>query len=72
MDVTKPYKLIGFGDIHGPKPCEFMGLDVHRPNTYDVRPKLDLRDLPRGSQSEGEEHCAELVGFDRYLMPRHP
>ena len=26
MDVTKPYKFIGFGDIHGPKPYEFIGL----------------------------------------------
>ncbi len=26
MDVTKPYSLyIWFGDIHGPKPCEFIG-----------------------------------------------
>ncbi len=25
MDVTKPYKFIGFGSIHGPKPYKFMG-----------------------------------------------
>ncbi len=25
MDVTKPYKFIGFGDIHGPKPFKFIG-----------------------------------------------
>ncbi len=25
MDLTKPYKLIGFGDIRGPKPYEFIG-----------------------------------------------
>ncbi len=25
MDVTKFYKLIGFGDIHGPKPYKFIG-----------------------------------------------
>ncbi len=21
----KPYKFIGFGDVHGPKPCKFIG-----------------------------------------------
>ncbi len=25
MDVTKPYKFIWFGDIHGPKPYKFIG-----------------------------------------------
>ncbi len=25
MDVTKPYKCVWFGDIHGPKPYEFVG-----------------------------------------------
>jgi hypothetical protein len=25
MDVTKPYNVIGFGDIDGPKPYEFIG-----------------------------------------------
>ena len=25
MDVTKPYKLIWFGDIHGPMPYKFIG-----------------------------------------------
>ncbi len=26
MDLTKPYKFISFGDIHGPKPYQFMGV----------------------------------------------
>jgi hypothetical protein len=26
MDVTKPYKFIGFGDIHSPKPYKLIGL----------------------------------------------
>ncbi len=26
MDVTKPYELIGFGDIHGSQPYNFVGL----------------------------------------------
>ncbi len=26
MDVTKPYEFIWFGDVHGPKPYEFIGL----------------------------------------------
>ncbi len=25
QDVAKPYKFIGFGDIHGPKPYKFIG-----------------------------------------------
>ncbi len=25
MDVTKSYKLMKFGDIHGPKPYDFVG-----------------------------------------------
>ncbi len=25
MDGPKPYKFIGFGDIHGPKPYKFIG-----------------------------------------------
>ncbi len=25
MDVTKTYKSIGFGDIHGPKPYQVIG-----------------------------------------------
>ncbi len=25
MNVTKPYKSIRFGDVDGPKPCEFIG-----------------------------------------------
>ena len=25
MDLTKPYKSIWFGDIHGPKPYKFIG-----------------------------------------------
>ncbi len=25
MDVTKPYKFIGFGDMNGPKPYKFIG-----------------------------------------------
>ena len=25
MDVTKPYKFIWFSDIHGPKPYKFIG-----------------------------------------------
>jgi hypothetical protein len=26
MDVTKPYKCVWFGDIHGPEPYGFIGL----------------------------------------------
>ncbi len=26
MDVTKPYKFVWFGDIHGPKPYKFIGI----------------------------------------------
>ncbi len=26
----KPYEFIGFGDLHGPKPCELIGFgDLH-------------------------------------------
>ncbi len=25
MDVTKPYKIAGLGDVHGPNPYEFRG-----------------------------------------------
>jgi hypothetical protein len=25
MDVTKPYKFIWFGDVHGPNPYKFIG-----------------------------------------------
>ncbi len=27
----KPYKFIGFGDIHGPKPYKFIGFGPNRP-----------------------------------------
>ncbi len=31
----KPYKFIGFGDIHGPKPYKFTGFgDIHGPKPY--------------------------------------
>ncbi len=30
MDVTKPYKFIGFGDIHGPKHYKFIGFGDHK------------------------------------------
>ncbi len=36
MDVTKPYRLIGFGDIHGPKPYEFIRFaDIRDPKPYE-------------------------------------
>ncbi len=38
MDVTKPYKFIGLGDSHGPKPYEFIGF----------RLRLDLDAYPTG------------------------
>ena len=32
IDNPKPYKFIGFGDIHGPKPYKFIGFgDIHGP-----------------------------------------
>jgi hypothetical protein len=32
----KPYEFIGFGDIHGPKPYEFIGFgDIHGPKPYE-------------------------------------
>ena len=31
----KPYKFIGFGDLHGPKPYKFIGFgDLHGPKPY--------------------------------------
>ncbi len=41
MDVTKPYKFIGFGGIYGPKPYKFIGfgaMDVTKP--YKSKPQL--------------------------------
>ncbi len=36
MDVTKPYKYIGFGDIHGPKTYKSTGFgDIHGPKPYE-------------------------------------
>ena len=36
MEVTKPYKFIGFGDINGPNPYEFIGFgDIHGPNPFE-------------------------------------
>ncbi len=33
----KPYKFIGFGDIHGPKVHEFIGFgDIHGPKNHRV------------------------------------
>ncbi len=33
----KPYKSIGFGDIHGPKPYKSIGFgDIHGPKVQDV------------------------------------
>jgi hypothetical protein len=33
----KPYKFIGFGDIHGPKPYKFTGFgDIHGPKPYKL------------------------------------
>jgi hypothetical protein len=35
MDVTKPYKFMGFADTQGPKPYEFIGFgDTHGPKPY--------------------------------------
>ncbi len=35
MDVTKPYKFIGFGAIHSPNTYKFIGLGaIHGPKTY--------------------------------------
>ena len=34
-DGPKPYKFIGFGDIHGPEPYKFIGFgDIHGPKPY--------------------------------------
>ncbi len=33
--MHKPYKFIGFGDIHGPKPYKFIGFgDIHGPKHW--------------------------------------
>ncbi len=35
MDVPKPYKFIGFGDIDGPTPYKFIGFGgIHGPKAY--------------------------------------
>ncbi len=43
----KPYKFIGFGDIHGPKPYKFIGFgDIHGPKPYKFIGFGDIHGLP--------------------------
>ncbi len=52
MGITKPYKFMWFGNIHGPKPYEFMGFgamgvtkpykfiwfgNIHGPKSYELK-----------------------------------
>ncbi len=42
--IGHPYKLIGFGDIHGPKPYEFIGFGaIHGPKPYEFMGFGDTR-----------------------------
>ncbi len=35
VEVTNTYTVIGFGDLHGPKPYKFIGFgDLHGPKPY--------------------------------------
>ncbi len=39
-------KIIGFGDIHGPKPYKFIGIgDIHGPKPYNFIGFGDIRAL---------------------------
>jgi hypothetical protein len=67
MDVTKPYKNIWFGDIHGPKPYKFIGLRwafiSQRPVWYFNQASGDLQP---GSRPEPEIiDCGDLSKPDR-------
>ncbi len=43
MDATQPYKFIWFGDIHGPKHYEFMGIRVLSIVTFALSAAEELR-----------------------------
>ncbi len=45
----KPYKFIGFGDIHGPKPYKFIGFGhIHGPKPYKFIGFGDIRNPETG------------------------
>ena len=50
----KPYEFIGFGDIHGPKPYEFIRFgDVHGPKPYIIYRVLVTSMAPKPSKCIG-------------------
>ena len=53
--------FIRFGDIHGPKPCEFIGLgDIHGPKPYEFIGFGDIHFaifMSKGSRSGGLAKC---------------
>ncbi len=60
MDVTKPYKFIWFGDLHGPKPYKFIGFGwafisqtpvLHNRRVPHARGEGSTADARRGAKS---------------------
>ncbi len=70
----KPYKFIGFGDIHGPRPYKLIGFgDVHGPKPYKFigfhgTPQGSLRILGSGPDSTLPE--AEIRASISTFRPR--
>ncbi len=55
-DGPKPYKFIGFGDMHGPKPYKFIGFgDMHGPKPIEtlVSSLLGVPAAPIGMRFRG-------------------
>ncbi len=57
MDVTKQYKLIWFGDIHGPKPYKSIGSLARRSFRTHQHLGLDLGDPVASAQIGTTSHA---------------
>ncbi len=72
MDVTKPYKFIWFGDIHGPNPYESIGLRWALISQTPLVPDIGYVCLPLGSGSAGRgpDKSANAVKIELYNSKR--
>ncbi len=70
MDVTKPYRFIRFGAIHGPKPYKFIGFgDIHGPKPHTFIGFGDSHGpKPHEFIGFGDSHGPKPYKFSRNLI----
>ena len=62
--APNPYKIIGFGGIHGPKPYEFIGFgDIHGPKPYEsiVDPSISEEASRRCEHDQNKAGLVQLL-----------